>query len=262
MHRSPTRRAPRWTRSQLYPIVGLGFAALAGIAGLAVQSFTGGRAIYASLWLFLGGLLVLGGWLFGRQEDRLRRMSITDPLTGLANRRELEQRLEQELARASRHGVPLALLLIDVDHLKEINDRGGHRAGDRALLAVAEAMRGSARSIDTPARVGGDEFAILAPTTAARDAVPLAARVQATLRATLAEEGAPISVSIGIADLESAAELGADRDLLEAADRALYRAKTSGRDRVALHGVDGLVDTSAAGDDRHRSLRVLPGGVR
>ena len=262
LHRSTTPRVSRWTRAQVYPVVGLGLAGLAGVAGLILASFTGGRAIYAGLWVFFGALLIVGGWVFGRQEDRLRRISVTDPLTGLANRRELERRLEQELERAARHGVPLSLLLIDVDHLKEINDRGGHRAGDRALGEVADAMRRSARSVDTPARVGGDEFAILAPTTSARDAVPLAARVQAALRARNAAGSDPISVSIGIADLDSAAELGADRDLFEAADRALYRAKTSGRDRVALHGVDGLVDASAAIDrDTPPSLRILPGGV-
>lgn len=262
-HRSTTQPGSRWTRAQVYPVAGLGFGGLGGLAGLLVQSFTGGPAIYVSLWVFFAALLAVGGWVFGRQEDRLRRISITDPLTGLANRRELERRLQQELERAARHGQPLSLLLVDVDLLKEINDRGGHRAGDRALEEVADAMRRSARSIDTPARVGGDEFAILAPTTSARDAVPLAARVQAALRTGSADGSDPISVSIGIADLESAAELGADRDLFEAADRALYRAKTSGRDRVALHGVDGLVDVSGATVDRDTppSLRVLPGGM-
>jgi diguanylate cyclase (GGDEF)-like protein len=263
--------APRWNRARLYPAAGLGFALFAGVAVLAVQSIAGGRAIYASVWLVIGALLVLGGWLFGRQEDRLRRISATDSLTGLTNRRELERRLEQERARAVRHGLPLSLILIDVDLLKQINDRGGHRAGDRALLAVADALRGSCRSIDIPARVGGDEFAILAPSTSARDAVQLAARVQAGLRAGSPAASFPVSVSIGIADLESAAEIDAAGareprpgqggcDLLEAADRALYRAKTTGRDRVALHGAEPSAPSS--GRASPPPLRVLPGGAR
>jgi len=232
---------------------------LAGVAVLAVQSIAGGRAVYASLWLVIGALLVLGGWLFGRQEDRLRHTSVTDPLTGLANRRELERRLDQEHARAVRHGEPLSLLLMDVDLLKQINDRGGHKAGDRALLAVAEALRSSCRTDDIPARVGGDEFVILAPSTSAPDAVALAERVQERLRAA-GRTGEAVAVSIGIAGLDSAAELGADRDLLEAADRALYRAKSGGRDRVALSGAE---PGEAVATDRTGSppLRVIPGGM-
>ena len=240
------------------PAVGLGFAVVAGIAVFAVQSLAGGRALYASLWVVIGSLLVLGGWLFGRQEDRLRHISVTDSLTGLTNRRELERRLEEELARAVRHALPLSLVLIDVDLLKEINDSGGHREGDRALLAVAEALRGSCRSVDIPARVGGDEFAILAPTTSARDALQLAARVQANLRASRSAGGPRLSISIGIADIGSAAALGIDGDLLEAADRALYRAKSGGRDRIARCGADEPEPI----DDRSgsRPLRVVPGG--
>jgi len=241
----------------------LGFALVAGVAVLLVQAIAGGRAIYATLWLAIGSLVVVGGWLFGRQEDRLRRISVTDSLTGLTNRGELERRLEQERARAVRHGQPLSLLLIDVDLLKEINDGGGHRAGDRALLAVADALRGSCRSVDIAARVGGDEFAILAPSTSARDAVQLAARVQAGLRAGSPAAPFPVTVSIGIADLESADAIDAGQggfDLLEAADRALYRAKTAGRDRVAVHGADRSTPSSARVSPR--PLRVLPGGAR
>ncbi|HYU15645.1 MAG TPA: GGDEF domain-containing protein [Candidatus Acidoferrum sp.] len=233
------------------------------MAVLLVQAIAGGRAIYATLWLAIGSLVVVGGWLFGRQEDRLRRISATDSLTGLTNRGELERRLEQERARAVRHGQPLSLLLIDVDLLKEINDGGGHRAGDRALLAVADALRGSCRSVDIAARVGGDEFAILAPSTSARDAVQLAARVQAGLRAGSPAAPFPVTVSIGIADLESADAIDAGQggfDLLEAADRALYRAKTAGRDRVAVHGADRSTPSSARVSPR--PLRVLPGGAR
>jgi diguanylate cyclase (GGDEF)-like protein len=256
---SPTLSGvPRWSRAQLYPAAGLGFAVLAGIAVFAVQSIAGGKALYASLWVAIGALLVLGGWLFGRQEDRLRHISVTDSLTGLTNRRELERRMDEELARAERHALPLSLLIIDVDLLKAINDSGGHREGDRALLAVAEALRGSCRSVDIPARVGGDEFAVLAPTTSGRDALQLAARVQATLRASRPPGGPRLTISIGVADLDAAAAQGLDGDLLEAADRALYRAKAGGRDRVALGGA-GELEPVDPGADRS-PLRVMPGG--
>jgi diguanylate cyclase (GGDEF)-like protein len=257
--RSPTLSGvPRWSRAQLYPAAALGFAVMAGIAVFVVQSLAGGKALYASLWIAIGALLVLGGWLFGRQEDRLRHISVTDSLTGLTNRREFERRMEEELARAERHGLPLSLLLVDVDLLKEINDSGGHREGDRALLAVAEALRGSCRTVDIPARVGGDEFAVLAPTTSGHDALQLAARVQAHLRASRPAGGPRISISIGIADLEAAAEPGADGDLVEAADRALYRAKGGGRDRIALGGSDELEPVDLRSD--RSPLRVMPGG--
>jgi diguanylate cyclase (GGDEF)-like protein len=256
-HPTSPNHPPRWTRSQLYPLAGLGFAVVAGFAVLTIQAIAGGRAIYASLWLVIAALLVLGGWLFGRQEDRLRRFSVTDSLTGLANRRELEHRLRQEVARAVRHELPLSVVLLDVDWLKQINDRGGHQAGDRALMAVAEALRSTCREVDIPARVGGDEFAILAPATNARDASQLASRVQASLRAASSAAGDAVTVSIGIADIESA---GGDRDLFDAADRALYQAKTRGRDRIALDGDDPPADAGAVERPAQPSLRVVPGG--
>ncbi len=118
---------------------------------------------------------------------------------------------------------------------------------------------GRAARLNIPARVGGDEFAILAPTTSARDAVQLAARVQANLRGSRPSGSPRLTISIGIADLEAAAAAGVDGDLLEAADRALYRAKGGGRDRIALSGSEDLepLDPSA---DRSPPLRVMPGG--
>jgi diguanylate cyclase (GGDEF)-like protein len=234
---------PRWTRSRLYPLAGLGLALATGGAAAVLRSSVGGRALDTGLWLVIVATLVVGGWLFGRQEDHLRRVSVTDPLTGLPNRRELDQRMELELARAARHGTPLSLLLVDVDRLKDINDRHGHRKGDRALQAVAAALSGSCRAIDVPARMSGDEFAVLVPGAHARDAVQLAARVHAFLRLVGAVGGERVSVSIGIADLDSAG----GRDLVDAADTALYRAKAAGRDRFAMHSavVPVVVDEAA-----------------
>src|SRR6185503_6605263 len=132
----------------------------------------------------------------------------------------------EELLRADRYGTPLALLIVDVDHLKQVNDRAGHTAGDRALAAVADAMRRSCRATDLPARVGGDELAVLASSTTAAEAVTLAERIRASLPPSL-------SVSIGVADLDGAAAETVEA-LYIAADQALYRAKTAGRDQVAI----------------------------
>jgi diguanylate cyclase len=242
-----SRIPPGRNRSYLYPAVGLVLALIAGSAAVMLRS-VGGRGLYAALWLVIASLLVIGGWLFGRQEDRLRRISLTDPLTGLANRRELEHRMTVERARAARDRSPLSLVLVDVDRLKAINDRGGHRMGDRALVAVADALRGSCRATDVPARLGGDEFAVLAPATAARDATQLAARLQAILRLIGSIDGERVSVSIGVADLDSAV----GHDLFDAADLALYRAKADGRDRIALH------DAPAPARQAPAALRALP----
>lgn len=165
------------------------------------------------------------GWVLGGQVDRLKALAQTDALTGILNRRAAEVRLEEELARAARHGQPLSLLLIDVDRLKDVNDREGHRAGDRALCRTAAAMQGSARVDDVCARWGGDEFVVLAPATAGADAVRLAERIRAH---AVAGEGRA-TLSIGVATFDGKSQPGA---LLADADAALYRAKRMGRDRV------------------------------
>jgi diguanylate cyclase (GGDEF)-like protein len=169
------------------------------------------------------------GWFIGRKSDRLDETSLTDALTGLGNRRQLDRRVHDELARANRYHTPLALLLIDVDRLKDINDRGGHQAGDRALEQVAKAIAATARKTDSAARFGGDEFALLAPETTAEDAMALAERIRERVNA--GGIGSP-SVSIGVADLHHATSHEAEA-LYRAADRALYVSKTSGRNRVS-----------------------------
>src|SRR4029078_8568358 len=108
--------------------------------------------------------------------DQLELSSATDPLTDLPNRRYFSSRLRQELFRASRYGVPVTLLLLDLDGLKQINDHYGHSAGDRALCAVADCLKRTCRATDVPVRCGGDEFAVLVPETFAEDALDLAKR--------------------------------------------------------------------------------------
>jgi len=172
---------------------------------------------------FCAPLFASLGYVVGRKEDRLRALMITDPLTGLPNRRYFEQRSAEELRRAERAGAPMAVLLIDVDGLQGINDQHGREAGDRALRAVGASLRSQLRANDLAARFGGDEFAVLLPDTTAAAAGHIAERI----RARVAEHHrtlAHLTVSVGIADRASTRPSGC-LDVILAADRSLFRAK-------------------------------------
>jgi diguanylate cyclase (GGDEF)-like protein len=190
--------------------------------------------IYA--YVSLSTLIVFAflGYLLGQKEDRLDAESTTDALTGLPNRRRFDASLDDELGRANRYGGPLALLLIDVDKLKDINDRGGHEAGDIALRTVAQTLRDTCRTTDLAVRYGGDEFAVLAPQTDVAQGLELAARIQAALE-PIRRHPTPHSVaptlSIGVTEFDRR-DRGSAESLCEAADRALYAAKAQGRDRA------------------------------
>jgi diguanylate cyclase (GGDEF)-like protein len=210
--------------------------------------------IYA--YLFLSSFAVLAGlgFMLGKKQDELEA-AWTDELTELASRRLFAARLKDEIRRSGRMNTPLALLLIDVDHLKEINDRGGgHELGDFALRAVAQSLRSTCRNTDLPARFGGDEFAVVAPFAAADQGLELAARIQKALRLIrIGPPSAPLSltVSIGVADL-TRAHPRTPETLCDAADRALYLAKSRGRDCVAVlpiaAGCDLTDDQESAND--------------
>ncbi|MEO8358976.1 MAG: GGDEF domain-containing protein [Vicinamibacteria bacterium] len=169
------------------------------------------------------------GGVLGAQADSLRRASRVDHLTGLPNRRALEERIGEECARAVRHRAPLSFLLLDVDGLKGINDSGGHGAGDEALRGVAAVILGATRIDDLSARWGGDEFAILAPRTDADQAFILAERIRHG--AAGRKKGEP-TVSIGVTTVPADAATASSRSLFTRADAALYRAKAAGRNRV------------------------------
>ena len=171
----------------------------------------------------------------------LEKLSLTDALTGIANRRCLDERLEVEWDRAVRTRQPLSVLLVDVDHFKGLNDGLGHGAADRALIAVSSTLKQiPRRSSDLVARYGGDEFVIVLPDTGPDGAAVIAKEVHQSLRALgLKNPGSPISskltVSQGVATAWPASK-GTSSSLLLAADRALYRAKQSGRDRIEAAG--------------------------
>jgi diguanylate cyclase (GGDEF)-like protein len=232
---TPIRRP--WPRRWRYSLAGA-VIALAAPGGLFVARSVGSAAwvSYAYAAAFSLATLALLGWLHGRHEDRLLATSVTDPLTGLHNRRHLDARVQEEVAKAERYHTSLAALVIDVDRLKAINDRLGHAAGDRAITLVAEAVRACCRTGDFAARVGGDEFVVLAPCTTALEALGLARRIRArvTELAASAKLAPPApSVSLGVADLKRTGRSTAD-GLLVTADDALYIAKSRGGDRAVL----------------------------
>ena len=172
-----------------------------------------------------------------------------EPKTGLYNLRHFEAALGQELGRASRFDRPIALLMIDVDHLRELNSTHGHVAGDRALVAVADALRRATREYDVAARFGGDEFCVLLPETDLDGALVVAERVRSTVEESTRGGDAPVTVSIGaglverrrVRDVRVTSPSGrlpprcrrAAEQLLAVADRAAYEAKASGRNAIA-----------------------------
>jgi two-component system, cell cycle response regulator len=178
--------------------------------------------------------LSLFGLALGRQADHLIELSRTDGLTGLRNVRSFRDRLQEELARFARYRQPLSLLLLDLDGLKAINDTRGHRAGDAALVQLGAEIRAEARSTDTCARWGGDEFAVLAPGTVEEAATAMAERIRARLTAQADVPG--LAVSIGVATLAPPVAASTADALVRTADRALYEAKRLGGNRVVRAG--------------------------
>lgn len=172
--------------------------------------------------------------------EEMRRLATTDGLTGLDNRRRFVQQLEETLKRARRYREAFAVVLVDVDHFKAVNDRHGHRAGDRVLQAVAGAMREWVRDTDAVARIGGDEFAALLLLMDAEQATPVVERLRCAVQALLVHEGGAVlalAISAGIAAYPAH---GADAEaLLSRADGALYEAKRLGRNRVSLAAAGG-----------------------
>ena len=177
------------------------------------------------------------------RSRELESQANTDPLTGLGNLRALQRQLANLLDVHKRYLHPFGLLLMDIDGLKRINDSFGHQAGDRVLMQVAMSLRRSIRSVDTAARMGGDEFCILLPQQDLKSAAKLAARLATAVEEEVASPGdPPVTLSIGVA---AAPEHGDDGEvLIDTADRAMYRAKAAG-EGIALGDPPGTQDVTA-----------------
>jgi diguanylate cyclase (GGDEF)-like protein len=200
---------------------------------------------------FLGAIFILlVSYLSLRTALSLQRIalleqeSITDPLTGMFNRRHLDRRLEREAERARRYAYPLSILLIDIDHFKKINDEHGHQLGDFVLKNLAQILFESVRRTDIVARYGGEEIMIVTPHAGEVEALDMAERIRilvqeaevAYVRSKSGRQSIRITISIGVATLDE--NTASTNALIELADTALYQAKNEGRNRViqALRG--------------------------
>jgi diguanylate cyclase (GGDEF)-like protein len=199
-------------------------------------------------WAMVTGTLAVLGILMttlrGQLDQLVKQLAAaarTDSLTQLANRRELEERFAAELERSTRTARPLSIVVLDLDWFKEYNDRFGHSAGDRVLVLLAQALKRATRTSDVVARLGGEEFGVLAPETDETEAYLLSERLRAEVRSAFARETEKMTISCGVASFPiHGITLG---ELLHAADRALYEAKESGRDRSVVFkqaGVEGV----------------------
>jgi diguanylate cyclase (GGDEF)-like protein len=163
--------------------------------------------------------------------DTCEEDALTDHLTGLANRRRFERLLEKEVSRTSRYGHAFCLLMLDIDHFKQINDNHGHESGDEVIKSLAKALQEGTRGVDLAARIGGEEFAVILTETKMEGAMEVAERLRLAIKNIQVADVEQIAASFGVAECPSSAQTA--RELLAAADAALYRAKRLGRDRVA-----------------------------
>ncbi|MFN4070709.1 MAG: GGDEF domain-containing protein [Thermus caldifontis] len=240
-----------WRMGENWLLAGFFTPALYLLSGFAYPPWSLGHLLAA----FWGGVLVLAPLVWGRNLEAWphfavsqvilfsltfllarfrefhgqmrfwREQALTDPLTGLPNRRALEMALEREAARVERGGKPFSLVLLDLDDFKKVNDAQGHQEGDRLLKEVAQYLIAHVRQGDLVGRWGGEEFALLLPWTEGEEAVRVAERLRAGL------SGVGITGSFGVAVYR-----GDLQDLFQRADRALYRAKEEGKNRVEQEG--------------------------
>jgi len=166
-------------------------------------------------------------------------MSITDSLTGLPNRRYLEERLAEELNRSKRYDSPMSFLMIDIDDFKAYNDKNGHQAGDVALQITAHCLKGALRAVDIASRYGGEEFCILLPQTGISEAGAIADRIRHRVSTTEFPHGKAqplghVTISVGVSTFTK--NVDTSENIIAAADRALYQAKSMGKDRVEFYG--------------------------
>jgi diguanylate cyclase (GGDEF)-like protein len=241
---APAARGPaRWERIAHW----LPLAGLTGVSGLLVLHFNGsplpdvvfGTALVSlSLAVLRLGVALGENQQLRQEQTQLRsqneeyiRLAISDPLTGLFNKGYFTYRLHEEVARSERYGHPLTLIALDLDNVKQVNDRYGHAAGDIVLIAIADALRRSSRMVDVPCRCGGDEFFVILPQTPLEQGMDAAERLLVAANDVLRQRGfSPgVSISGGVAGHQHG--MGGADELAHRADQALYLAKYTGKNR-------------------------------
>jgi diguanylate cyclase (GGDEF)-like protein len=228
----------RWMTPVFIAVVGACYAATLAIMGLSGNV----QIRWLLVTVVVAGLTIAAQAIRTQVDGLVRRLeetARTDTLTEMPNRRAFDERLSLEIERSARLGEPLSLLMGDIDHFKALNDRFGHAAGDGALASLGRVLMSECRAIDTPARIGGEEFAVLLPSTDAAAALVTANRLRAAISQITDSDGRPLTISFGVA--EHPGDGATAGDLIAAADRALYAAKAAGRDcaRRAEHFAGG-----------------------
>ncbi|MCE9626045.1 MAG: sensor domain-containing diguanylate cyclase, partial [Deltaproteobacteria bacterium] len=179
-----------------------------------------------------------------RLYAKTKELTLIDDLTQVYNRRHFQKILEMEFKRAKRFRRPLTLLMVDVDHFKEFNDRFGHVEGDHVLTDLAAVLADNLREVDTVARYGGEEFSVVLPNTPLEDAHQVANKLKELVADLHVQKGRPpsqqLTVSIGVAAFDDGTEFL--EDLINHADIALYKAKSQGRNRVIVHGEEPVAN--------------------
>ncbi len=236
-----------WLSGTTVAIAASAFAAIVWLcAEFASSRIDANMFVYS--WNFCSRLLFLSlvALLLARLRqilDRERDLSRSDPLTGLLNARGCREIVGAEIARAQRHGYAVSIAFIDVDDFKRVNDTGGHSAGDRLLVSLAKAIRGSLRASDSVARYGGDEFVVMLPFADRAAAQAVAEKLVGAVQAAMTLERWPVTLSLGVVTCETVASTITVDALLQEADRLMYDVKSSGKDGVRF------VSHSGSGDE-------------
>ncbi|MBJ6136196.1 GGDEF domain-containing protein [Marinobacter litoralis] len=210
------------------------------VSVLAIVSVEATFTSQVQMWTFLASTTIVSAcsYVFAmrnkEQRDRLEQLATIDPLTGVKNRRSMDQELDLAAANAERTGLPYALVILDIDHFKAINDEYGHGVGDTVLCDLVGLIAENTRRTDQLFRYGGEEFVVLFPGVDGKNLKTVVANLQQGLRKSLKGPGGPVTSSFGVAMLRHGESVAS---WLARADHALYRAKESGRDRV-VYGDD------------------------
>jgi diguanylate cyclase (GGDEF)-like protein len=194
-----------------------------------------------------------------RHTRDLEELIRTDALTGLLNFRGFEERLAQEMERTRRLDDPTCLIMIDIDHFKRVNDRHGHEIGNQALIHLAAQLQAALRQLDIPCRFGGEEFALILPSTRLAQAVQVAERIRSKIETTplnIGHQRIPLTVSLGLAVFSPLDDLSVT-ELLKSADGYLYQAKHSGRNCICHPPIELSSEKGGVGSKERQDLFAI-----